>query len=156
MLSEKCFPNHNHHSTAFHLHPLLFSKSPLPAVSLLMQMLTGSFSFLYGCTWSPLSSAGIRCTIRVPGAQWEHQSGLLKGSSPRLPSACALAAVRVIFHLCLIFLWQNVQGNGAWTCFRYLKILCRKENCFPFNSTQYFFFLFCLKAFPSREGKEHF
>ena len=26
------------------------------------------------------------------------------------------------------------------SCSRYLKILCRKENCFPFNSTHYFFF----------------
>lgn len=69
--------------------------------------------FLSVCTWSPLSSAGTGCAFCAPGARREHQIGLLKGSSPMLSPACVFSAVRVIFHLCLIFLQQKC--NGAWT-----------------------------------------
>lgn len=61
------------------------------------------------CTRSPLSSAGTGCAFHAPGVRREHQTGLLKGSSPLLSPACVLAAMSVIFHLCLIFLQQKMQ-----------------------------------------------
>lgn len=73
-----------------------------------MQMLIQSFSFLYapGLHWAVQELDVL--SFHAPGARREHQTGLLKGSSPMLSPACVLAAMRVIFHLCLIFLQQKM------------------------------------------------
>lgn len=66
----------------------------------------------------------------------------IKGQfSLALPSMCFLCSegyFSFVSHLSSTKMqWGlNLQKHS---CSRYLKILCRKENCFPFNSTHYFF-----------------
>lgn len=139
-LSEKPPPDHNHCSTAFHLHPLLFSKSP--------QCLL----FPSSCRWKPGPSPLCRQLVSAEQCRnWmcfpcsrrrvKALNQFIEGRSPMLSPACVLAAMRVIFHLCLISLQQEMQrvlNLQKCSCSRYLKIFCRKENCS--HSTHYFFF----------------